>query len=323
MIESKDIAALKGAISQIYPNRVERIRSILWEGEQFIVIANDEQKYLRFTFSPDFKTCKTQLLSDSSTRVDDAGKSKPCPGGYRIPLSKKCRSSDDDKKLMGLAGEKLVGWGVAKAAGAAVGEIARSHGLDPVVPTILAEGVTQALVSTLFEGKRTGFRKDLALTFIANAAGSISAKAVSAGLKYSDIDDAILGADAHVQMVSAAAGGIGTGATVSSTLKGILTKGNQVLRRISEGGDRVQRSLHSDAFVRHDRRFVLTKADHEALFDLAIIALVFQGQKKDSSKLTDWLSNRSIHVFSDTKGLKQDSLAQWLESRTRKGGDNA
>lgn len=307
MLTPKDLIALQGTIAEVFPGSVDAIRSVNVNDADELEIVFRSGTTLYRTVSGGEGMSEPQTIGEVEApkqdsalyRYDgqdwvlddpllnlqgyplrmDGGRSKPCPGGYRIPLTKKCRDLNALKKDLRHAGEhvgeNVAAWSVGKVVGGAIAGVAASHGLNPDLSKQIAETGVQALTATLIHARKRENRQpgELARKFVSEAAGAFAGK-----MAHSGVDDAILGGDDHVKMLAAAMAGKTTGATVTPSVGSVLKRGESALNSIL--GRQRSDSIRYDATT--GVSIQLTPEDQEVLFDLTFLGLLMAPTRADS-----------------------------------------
>jgi len=226
---------------------------------------------------------KAWKAGERTDRLSKPVKSKPCPGGYRIPLTKKCRSTEALKHTIAHTAEHLgtnvTSWSMGKIVGGAIAQIGIAHGIPVGLSNQIAESGVQALSATVLHAIRKGNDRDpatLAQRFISEAAGAFAGKMAHTGW-----DDAILGGDDELRMITAAIVGKGTGAATVATVSRTLKRQSQTLARV------VDRLIPT---FKRDAEESLTAAEKSALFDLTFAGLLLAREQGKEDGLRDRVS---------------------------------
>lgn len=192
-----------------------------------------------------------------------------------IPNNKKCLIGQAKHGAEHLA-ENVASWVSGKAIGGALAGIATSHGVPPEVASLVGETAVQALTATILHARKPEHRSasELTKTFIANATGAFAGK-----VAHRATHGAIPEESHYAQLIGSTVAGKGAGIIGTTGMYRTLNKQGQVLKRLldrkrtddSRGDSATRIGLGSTG---------LTRAEAEALTDLAMVAYAIANQRK-------------------------------------------
>lgn len=191
-------------------------------------------------------------------------------------------------------GENVAAWGVGKVVGGAIAQVGVKHGLDPEFSKQISETAVQALTATLIHARKKENRnaKELSTYFMAQTAAAYLGKSA-----HKNIDESLLGADAHVRQIAAMAAGKGTGIGIASGAKRTLSN---LVNRFN---------VRSDSATRNNP---LTAEEHEALFTLSLLGILTAQKNDRTSTRTD--GEVKAYYFEDTSTGRKRNTAVFAES---------